>query len=36
MDMAFGQDGALYLLEYGEAWNTRNPEAQLSRITYSR
>jgi len=35
MDMAFGQDGALYLLEYGEAWNTRNPDAQLSRITYN-
>ena len=36
MDMAFGQDGALYMLEYGEAWNTRNPEAQLSQITLSK
>jgi len=35
MDMEFGDDGALYLLEYGEAWNTRNEEAQLSRITFS-
>ena len=34
MDMAFGQDGALYVLEYGEAWNTRNEDATLTRITY--
>lgn len=36
MDMAFGQDGALYVLEYGEAWNTRNENATLTRITYKR
>jgi len=36
MDMAFGPDGALYVLEYGEAWNTRNENATLTRITYSK
>jgi len=36
MDMAFGQDGALYVLEYGESWNTRNENATLTRITYKR
>ena len=35
VDMTFGSDGALYLLEYGNAWNTRNEDAQLSRIQYS-
>lgn len=36
MDMTFGPDGALYVLEYGEAWNTRNEDAQLTRIEYRR
>jgi len=34
MDMIFGSDGALYLLEYGQSWNTRNLDARLSQITY--
>jgi cytochrome c len=34
MDMAFGPDGALYVLEYGDGFFLENPEAQLSRIDY--
>jgi cytochrome c len=34
MDMAFGRDGSLYLLEYGEEWFKQNPDARLSRISY--
>lgn len=34
MDMIFGSDGRLYLLEYGQSWNTQNLDARLSRITY--
>jgi len=26
----------LYVLEYGEFWNTRNENATLTRITYKR
>ena len=36
MDMEFGPDGALYLLEYGDGYNRENPEAQLSRIDFVR
>lgn len=36
MDMEFGPDGALYVLEYGESWNTRNEDAKLTRIRYRR
>lgn len=36
MDMTFGPDGALYVLEYGEAWNARNEDAKLTRIEYRR
>ncbi len=36
MDMTFGSDGALYVIEYGEAWNTRNEDATLTRIEYRR
>ena len=35
MDMAFGPDGALYLLEYGEQWFSSNPDARLSKIEYA-
>jgi cytochrome c len=35
IDMEFGPDGALYVLEYGNGYFTANPEAQLSRIEYS-
>jgi cytochrome c len=34
MDMQFGPDGALYVLEYGEGYYLENPEAQLSRIDF--
>ena len=35
IDLAFGPDGALYLLEYGEGWFSQNPEAKLARIEYT-
>ncbi len=34
MDMEFGPDGALYMLEYGDGYFAENEEAQLSRIDY--
>jgi len=34
MDMIFGTDGNLYILEYGQKWNTQNMDARLSRIRY--
>ncbi|WP_430424742.1 ThuA domain-containing protein [Maribacter litoralis] len=34
MDMTFGSDGNLYVLEYGQKWNTKNLDARLSRISY--
>ncbi|MBK5233875.1 MAG: ThuA domain-containing protein [Thermoleophilia bacterium] len=36
MDMEFGPDGALYVLEYGDGYFSENPEAQLSRIDFIR
>lgn len=35
MDMAFGPDGALYVLEYGEQWFAQNPDARLNRIEFA-
>lgn len=35
MDMAFDHNGKLYLLEYGDKWFARNPEARLSVIEYN-
>ena len=35
MDMAFGPDGALYILEYGESWFTQNQDARLTKIEYA-
>jgi cytochrome c len=35
MDMAFGPDGALYLLEYGTQWFAQNPDARLNKIEYA-
>ncbi|HMQ48079.1 MAG TPA: ThuA domain-containing protein [Saprospiraceae bacterium] len=35
MDMLFGHDGSLYVLEYGELWFSRNQDARLSRIDYN-
>ncbi len=34
MDMIFGSDGNMYVLEYGQSWNTRNLDARLNRIEY--
>ena len=34
MDMEFGPDGALYVLEYGDGYFQENPDAQLARIDY--
>ena len=36
MDMQFGPDGSLYVLEYGSAWYSNNSDAKLSRISYTR
>jgi cytochrome c len=36
MDMEFGPDGALYVLEYGTGYFAELPEAQLSRIDFTR
>lgn len=35
MDMLFGPDGALYMLEYGATWYGHNPDARLFRIEYA-
>jgi PKD repeat protein len=35
MDLEFGPDGALYVLEYGDGYFSENPEAQLARIDYA-
>lgn len=34
IDLSFGPDGALYVLEYGSAWFTDNPDARLVRLCY--
>ncbi|WP_419998976.1 PQQ-dependent sugar dehydrogenase [Streptomyces boninensis] len=34
MDLEFGPDGALYVLEYGDGYFQENADAQLSRIDY--
>ncbi|MFU8853553.1 PQQ-dependent sugar dehydrogenase [Micromonospora sp. SL1-18] len=34
MDLEFGPDGALYVLEYGDGFFSENPDAQLARIDY--
>ena len=34
MDMEFGPDGSLYVLEYGDGFFRQNPDAGLYRITY--
>jgi cytochrome c len=34
VDMEFGPDGALYVLEYGDGYYSENPDAQLSRIEW--
>jgi cytochrome c len=35
IDMAFGPNGDLYLLEYGQGWFVANPESKLVRIEYN-
>ncbi|MCA9063705.1 MAG: PQQ-dependent sugar dehydrogenase [Planctomycetaceae bacterium] len=35
IDMEFGTDGSLYMIEYGETWGV-NPDARLIRIDYVR
>lgn len=35
IDMEVGPDGKLYVLEYGNGWFAKNPDAALSRIDYS-
>src|SRR5690606_38325026 len=35
MDMKFGSDGALYILEYGTNWFSKNADARLLRIEYT-
>ncbi|MBB4657539.1 ThuA domain-containing protein [Parvularcula dongshanensis] len=34
LDLEFGPDGALYVLEYGTRWFTGNDDARLSRVRY--
>ncbi len=34
IDMEFGPDGQLYMIEYGTGWFTQNQNARLSRIKY--
>ncbi|GAB3077457.1 PQQ-dependent sugar dehydrogenase [Micromonospora schwarzwaldensis] len=34
MDLEFGPDGALYVLEYGDGYFSENPDAQLARIDH--
>jgi glucose/arabinose dehydrogenase/PKD repeat protein/type 1 glutamine amidotransferase len=36
MDLEFGPDGSLYLLEYGDGFFTANPDAQLAVIRYAK
>jgi len=35
MDMIFAKGGELYILEYGQKWNSRNLDARLSVISYN-
>lgn len=35
MDMQFGKDGSLYVLEYGEFWRANNDDSGLYRIVFS-
>jgi glucose/arabinose dehydrogenase len=36
MDVEWGPDGSLYVLEYGDGYFAENPDAQLSKINYVR
>ena len=35
IDVEVGPDGRIYILEYGNGWFTRNPEAGIARIDYN-
>jgi cytochrome c len=35
LDIQFGPDGALYVIEYGTRWFTGNDDARLSRVRYT-
>ena len=35
MDLEFGPEGVMYMLEYGYIWHQRNEDARLLRIDYS-
>ncbi len=35
MDMQFGRDGALYMLEYGQNWFAQNNDARLIKIAFN-
>lgn len=35
VDLRFGPDGDLYMLEYGNKWNAENPDARLSRVRFT-
>ncbi|MBL7698053.1 MAG: ThuA domain-containing protein [Chitinophagaceae bacterium] len=35
IDMAFGKDGLLYMLEYGSVYGATNPDARLVKIEYN-
>lgn len=35
MDILFAKDGQMYILEYGQKWNSRNLDARLSVIQYN-
>ncbi len=35
MDMLFSKDGKLYILEYGQKWNSQNLDARLSVVEYN-
>ena len=36
IDMEFGPDGALYMLEYGDGYFAENPDAKLTKINFVR
>lgn len=36
IDMRFGPDGGLYVLEYGSTWFAKSPDSKLVRIEYNR
>ncbi len=35
IDMMFDKEGVLYVMEYGKAWFSANPDARISRIEYN-